>query len=732
MLPRHYVLAVLTWCIPFLALARPVIIEDVAKLTPPGPNDQLVTEVAVSGNHLVFVTRRNFVEPGEVLSEQFAYLYTRGPADSWTYTATLSSIRHPHQASVRMVASVYGDLAAVHLSEPHDARLFVFERSGTQWLQTASIAGTAGGYDLEFDGGRVIVGAHDCSWGVFGKGSSGWRALASAGRSGLCAGDVDMSGDIIAVAGRFPPGNVLLYHGIDSGNQPAIIPDPLSDQDGQFGYRIALGGSTLFSTRQRNAIPQIFSYVRETDGEWRRTDSFEEPDAAQLGWISSMDAQEGRLATGYPSDSSRVTIGGSVTIYERDASGAYSAGARLFPRDAVETDHVNRPQFGTRVDIDGRTVAASARHSVYVFRLPSRLGDHDLIQDDFQDGDQHGWETSIGSWNVTMADGSRVYQQRHPTGFNLRAIYTDVVGANQSIEAQARPLEFSGHDRWFGLISRYSDASNYYYLSVRNSNRVILRKRQDGIFSNLDDASLEVAPNKTYRLRLEAIGARIRGYVNGELVVESVDRGIRNGNAGLITSGTRANFDNVVITPSPLLPLFLDNFEGQFVHDLWRTVSGEWEHIHEYTGPNGEQRAHYAQTALSGIAQAIGGVDTGDQVIEVEVSAPSSIRPNAWYGTIARYRNARNFYYLAISGDGRISLRKQVNGSNTVLDSAPLVHQPGVHYVLRLEALGSSLRGYVNDRLVLEARDSSHRVGAYGLGTFGAAADFHDVSVTQP
>jgi hypothetical protein len=54
--------------------------------------------------------------------------------------------------------------------------------------------------------------------------------------------------------------------------------------------------------------------------------------------------------------------------------------------------------------------------------------------------------------------------------------------------------------------------------------------------------------------------------------------------------------------------------------------------------------AHSAQTPLSGIAQEIDGVDAGGQGIGVEVSAPSSIRPNAWYGTLARYRNARNLW----------------------------------------------------------------------------------------
>ena len=82
-----------------------------------------------------------------------------------------------------------------------------------------------------------------------------------------------------------------------------------------------------------------------------------------------------------------------------------------------------------------------------------------------------------------------------------------------------------------------------------------------------------------YRLRIEAIGSRIRGYVNGELVVEARDRALRRGSPGLATSGARADFDNVVVTPSPLMSLFFDDFGGQFVHEDWQIEAGVWDHV---------------------------------------------------------------------------------------------------------------------------------------------------------
>lgn len=740
------VIAVLVCAAPLLAVARPLILEEVAKITPPGPSDQLLNGVAVSGNHLVLNTRRNFQGPNYFESEQFTYLYTRDSAGVWTHTATLNSLRHPHLAEVRVSSSVYADIAAVQVGQPTGGRLMIFERAGLQWLQTASLESTATGIDIEFDGGRIIVSGRHCSWLAFRKEAADWRAFASGSTLPYCTSeqDVDMSGEIVAVSDfglpvsgqQFEPSKVHMFHGLSSQHPAAIVLDPLSSQPGQFGFPVAMGGFTMFAGRVtrpfEGGLPEVFAFERATDDVWRRVANFKEPDAAQLLYISSMDAQHGRVAVGYPLDSSRVIGGGSAAVYQRASNGTYSAGVRLFASDAFETDHLTRHQFGTHVDIDGRTVAATARSAVYVFQLPSTLKDAELIQDDFQDGNSAGWTPARPTWAIATVDGSRVYQQQDAKGTDSRSIFSNVVGNNQAVEVQARPIEFSGDDRWFGAIARYVDSSNFYYLSVRSSNRVLLRKRRDGIFLDLDEAAMPVALNRTYRLRIEAIGTRIRGYVDGQLMVEAVDRDFSRGRPGLVTSAARTNFDNVVITPSHVTTLFADNFEGQFVHTAWHVGSGEWVHASNPSFSQDQDQYHYAQTSTSGKAEVVAGVNTTDQVIEIEASAPAALPPSSSYGALARYRDARNFYYLGIGSDNRVSLRRQLNGAAVVLDSAPLVHQAGQRYTLRLEALGSQLRGYVNGRLILEARDTTHRAGIYGLATYKAAADFHDVLVTQP
>jgi pectate lyase len=86
-----------------------------------------------------------------------------------------------------------------------------------------------------------------------------------------------------------------------------------------------------------------------------------------------------------------------------------------------------------------------------------------------------------------------------------------------------RATQFSGADRWFGLIGRYVDASNYYYITVRSSNNISLRKLSNGVATTLDTATMPVALNTWYNLRLDIVGNKLRAYVDGRLVLEATD-----------------------------------------------------------------------------------------------------------------------------------------------------------------------------------------------------------------
>jgi hypothetical protein len=105
-------------------------------------------------------------------------------------------------------------------------------------------------------------------------------------------------------------------------------------------------------------------------------------------------------------------------------------------------------------------------------------------------------------------------------------------------------------------------------------------------------------------------------------------------------------------------------------------------------------------------------------------------------GVCGRVRDANNRYCLALRSDGKIAIRKVLNGSETsgaavnVLDGITL----NTWYTARLQIVGSALIGmlYLNGAQVAVATDTDASIAAGGimLGTQNGTAEFDDVVVT--
>jgi hypothetical protein len=112
------------------------------------------------------------------------------------------------------------------------------------------------------------------------------------------------------------------------------------------------------------------------------------------------------------------------------------------------------------------------------------------------------------------------------------------------VTADIRPTTFHASGGWAGLMARYVDTSTYYYAFLHSSGQVSLRRWMNGQITVLDEAPLTVTPGTSYRMRLDAIGNRLRLYVNGQFVAEAVDAAIPWGRYGLVTNRAAAQFDN--------------------------------------------------------------------------------------------------------------------------------------------------------------------------------------------
>ena len=126
------------------------------------------------------------------------------------------------------------------------------------------------------------------------------------------------------------------------------------------------------------------------------------------------------------------------------------------------------------------------------------------------------------------------------------------------------------------------------------------------------------------------------------------------------------------------------------------------------------------------------GAPTEDQIVTADIRPRTFHANGGWAGLMARFVDTQTYYYVYLHRSGKASLRRWMDGRITVLDEAPFTVTPGTSYRVRLEAIGSDLRLYVNGRLLAEAVDSAIPQGRYGLVTYRAAADFDNFNASRP
>ena len=309
---------------------------------------------------------------------------------------------------------------------------------------------------------------------------------------------------------------------------------------------------------------------------------------------------------------------------------------------------------------------------------------------------------------------------------------------SQSIQAEVKPTAVNGNNRWVELATRRTDASNYYYVTLRSSGIIQLKRMQGGVFATLDSASVPWALNRTYRLRLESVGTLHRVYVDGNLVLEAWDDALAHGRAALLSFRAAADFDNVIVSPfltQTIYSVSVDDVGNppQLQPEPWTyTGTGQWSW--QYEGSNFDPI--FKQTSTAGDARAAVGPE---QIVNTDQIVQARVRPRAfnaagdpWVGVMARDHDSGNYVYMSLRRSNTVTLRKVENGSIIQLGSVVRTVTPNTWYTLRLEAVGTRLRAYVNGRLVLEATDPQPEIGRVGLVGYRTAADFDNISAVIP
>jgi hypothetical protein len=105
------------------------------------------------------------------------------------------------------------------------------------------------------------------------------------------------------------------------------------------------------------------------------------------------------------------------------------------------------------------------------------------------------------------------------------------------VDASVRFKAISGdEDRAAGIIFRIRDRDNYYIVRANAlENNLNLYKFVEGRRSVIREGRVAVPSGTWQELGVEARGSRIRGYLNGRLVIEAEDNAFAAGRVGLWT-----------------------------------------------------------------------------------------------------------------------------------------------------------------------------------------------------
>ena len=705
-------------CYAASPMAAPAVLLEKARLvTSDGaPEGGFGRSIAIDGNVAVVTANPQQATRGAGPDmPSAAYVFERQASGAWTQTARLSS---------GLEGDLYGIDAAVEGSVIVIGAVFrgvtyVYEKIGGTWQQTATLGvgpDAGSGYSVAISNGIIAIGEGDSSHGMalYRRGASGWTRIVTYD-NGIGLSDDEYYSPIVDISPNFAihgswgfdttPSTAYIYTPGPGGNwaQPTVISftQPRgTPHDSGWSRQVAISASTALIDGD------VF---RHASGQWQYE-----------GYLPGAVALD---------DDDQTVLGFSGNFRLANLRRRESAG--LWPVRAELTTSDDAPITSMTTD-SGRALLASYRNpapsnpAAYIYDVPVDLDRPALVQDDFQDGDAVGWSALPGSSFAVANSGTfRFYRQTNTTG-NATALWLPTVGDDQAIQADITPRAFNGADRWFGLVTRYSNASNYYYVTARSGGGIQLKRLLGGTFTTLGSAPLPVAIGTTNRIRLESVGDHIRVLVNNRLVIRVRDAALASGQPGLMMFRAQADYDNVIITTNPAVSAFSDNFEQ--LNFAWQEIAGVWSRVQ--TATSWVRR----QTDLTGGARLVVSGSRGDQIVEADMRATQFSGADRWFGLIARYRDDSNYHYVTLRSSNQLDIKKLVNGSIQTLASVPFTLQTNVSYRVRLETIGTRVRVYVNGVLRAEATDAAptSEFSSVGLATYKTAMDADNFLVTQP
>lgn len=732
--------------VPMVAFARPLLIapQRLVMPTPPPPYPaslELAPEyssVAIDGNTVMASANRALNTDNDRING--VYIWQRDAGGHWNYSGPLTE-GSPWPENVVLG----GDVAAVRGTDSFR----IYERGTAGWTLAGTFTVNAAPFRIE--NGSVFTSG--IRWppdtcplphAEYRKVNGSWQQVATLGGE-RCDDEYPEVNDGRALIIEAPYSDTGVQEASifrKSGNtwpQVASIPPPPPEGDRQPEY----GFGTIEAPLMYLGSRYLF---RNTGGDnWIPIGTLTPPeqDLGVNASSSKMFLRGGNLLIlgperdyELPSHDIDYTLEWrTIRVYRPRTNGTFEYFARLNPD--FDIWHWDASDDGRRVvaTSPNNNIGYDPAYYLYVFEIPDTHAFPTRQQDNFQSGNFARWTPTAGQFSVVRDRGTRVLRQASLAG-NSGARLTAIDWTDQSIEADIRPLEFSGNGRWFGLVTRRIDNLNYYYVTFRQPNVISLRRYSDGAVTEIARgwAPENFVAGRNYRVRLESVGDQHAAFVDGIPRAFGKDTTHTHGQPGVAGYRTRYDVDNVIVTGGTRYLMLHDGMENFFNSRALERGSGTWIQV-VIDDEQDSFHSYRRQTDTSGNARVFSRTPLGDQVVIARMQPVSygSQTGNAWFGIAARVVDGQNYLYMSLRRSGELSLRRVVNGAVQIIATVPVPVNLNQWYDLRLETFGSGVRAFVNGDLKIETAVSGlQSSGASGVVMYRTSADLWTWITYQP
>jgi hypothetical protein len=644
-----------------------------------------------------------------------AVLLQRNASGQWALVRTLLSV--PTSSRLQNELDMRDGKAVILL----DDFLHIFERGANgAWAESAT-AGTPraiGGVSIS--GSRVVAGRIGSSFdaNVFQKsvGTGIWRVTGriSAGPAPFAGlgTQVDVSGDVAVIL---------------AGNKVSVFRwNNAFDWEQMFAYQPPESLGDAPPTLSDRTLIFDYGYV------WS-IDQFDYSWWSRRQGLAPIDSGNGATGGFGPNMRDGFAVAHTAHSHPRDDAHPY-----VYLQSANLAHHaiLLTPGYSTQSDISGRTVVSSSQgfggeRYVSFFDVPASAAPPAYVND-FSSSDIAAFAQTPGSQFAHATAGANgLFRQSSLAGDAQASVPAVDWAVEQAVEADITPTAVDGADRWVGLAVRYADTNNHYYVTLRSSGVIELKRKVAGAYATLASAALPFSIGARRHVQLVVHGSRLTVNVDGTQRLVATDDALTHGSVALLTYRARADFDNVYASPTAPLDLVTKDLTqvSSTEPPFWQS-GGSWTPVE---GPGGEIIGR-AQTSTDGDVAAITGSATDDQVVStrVRLDAYGASGTGAWFGLFARWNEYDTYYYLTVRSTGRLEIRRRLDGQEiATLASVPFTAQPGRFYDLKFSVRGDQLQAYVDGVLVADAHDSWIPQGRCGLGMYRAAATFSRFEAVQ-